>query len=48
MCKKSFRARGAKPPADDVISTVTTHVRRIYDKLGVHNKIELMNRLLSA
>lgn len=28
--------------------TVTTHVRRIYDKLGAHNKTELMNKLLSA
>lgn len=27
--------------------TVVTHVRRIYEKLGVHNKAELMNKLLA-
>jgi DNA-binding CsgD family transcriptional regulator len=26
--------------------TVTTHIRRIYEKLAVHNKTELMNKLL--
>jgi DNA-binding CsgD family transcriptional regulator len=26
--------------------TVVTHIRRIYDKLCVHNRTELMNKLL--
>ena len=29
-------------------STVNTHVRRLYDKIGVHNRAELVMRLLAA
>lgn len=27
--------------------TVATHIRRIYEKLDVHNRVELMNKLLA-